>query len=115
MTDLDNVQPPDFENPPCPACFSYDVPEAAPASPEEHAADMQKAYAAGMTSGFIMCRTKSPVFRFLFRRTSKPRRPSSTPSARISGCHATRSTLTSGSPCRSPAERTDIGGVRRPP
>lgn len=59
----DDIKPPDWENPPCPACFAFDDSDAV--SSEGHTADMRKAYAAGLASGFLMCRMRSETWRFL--------------------------------------------------
>jgi hypothetical protein len=58
----DDIKPPDWENPPCPACFAFDE---TPVSPEGHTEDLRKAYAAGLASGFLMCRMKTDTWRFL--------------------------------------------------
>jgi hypothetical protein len=67
MPDEPQIQPPDWENPPCPACFAFDAPAGLPQTPEEFAAHMRLAYASGMTSGFLMCRMKADTWQFLCR------------------------------------------------
>lgn len=63
----DEIQPPDWENPPCPACFAFDADHTAdlPATPDKHTADLRMVYASGLVSGFLMCRTRSPVLTHL--------------------------------------------------
>lgn len=66
MPDDTDIRPPDFDNPPCPACYSFDASTShMPATPEEHAEDLRKAYAAGMAAGFLMCRTHSKTWEHL--------------------------------------------------
>ncbi len=64
---MPDIQPPDFANPPCPACYAFDANEAdpLPTTADAYAADMRKAYSAGMATGFLMCRTRSNVWEHL--------------------------------------------------
>jgi hypothetical protein len=61
MPVIDDPAPPDWDNPPCPACFAFDVEAGAPASttPEELTQHLRTAYAAGMTEGYLRCRMRS--------------------------------------------------------
>jgi len=65
--ELPEIKPPDWENPPCPACFAFDPvpPEAVPTTSAEHAGELRKIYASGLAAGFLMCRMRSTTWRHL--------------------------------------------------
>ena len=62
----DEIKPPDWENPPCPACFAFDVEQVEiQTSAETQVRDLRQAYAAGLAQGFLMCRMRSDTWKFL--------------------------------------------------
>lgn len=60
--------PPDWDNPPCPACFAFNQKEAEcppTVTCEEHVAEVRTAFATGMAAGYLHCRMQSGPWQHL--------------------------------------------------
>lgn len=68
MNEIDET-PPDWTNPPCPACFAFQVEkvDAPPTTREAYVGDVQNAFAAGMAAGYLHCRMRSGPWDYLCR------------------------------------------------